>query len=147
MIEKFLEGKVGSNCHILRKLKFEEAYLSMSAIVAFGSKLKDFIQRIAGFVKKASPTVKKVLKNPLVQQALNAFGKWITKDKNSHWGDNVNKTTRMVEDSYNTFTKQMEKPEEPPSRIDATKNQTMEIYFPNNLNGLSSLVKKKNPNK
>jgi hypothetical protein len=119
----------------------------MSAIVAFGSKLKDFIQRIAGFVKKAAPTVKKVLKNPLVQHALNAFGKWITKDKTSTWGDKVNRTTRMVEDTYNTFTKQMEEPEEPPSRIDATKNQTMETYFTNNLSRLSSLVKKKNPKK
>jgi hypothetical protein len=57
----------------------------MSAIVAFGSKMKDFIQRIAGFVKKAVPVVKKVLKNHLVQQALNAFGKWITKNKKSTW--------------------------------------------------------------
>jgi replicative DNA helicase len=58
-------------------------------------------------------------------------------------GDNVNRTTRMVEDTYNTFTKQMEELEEPPSRIDATKNQTMERYFTDNLNRLSSLVKKK----
>jgi hypothetical protein len=41
----------------------------------------------------------------------------------------------------------MEEPEEPPSRIDATKNQTMETYFTNNLNRLSSLVKKKKPTK
>jgi type I site-specific restriction endonuclease len=72
----------------------------------------------AGLVKKAAQTVKKVLKNPLVRDALNAFGKWITKDKKSNWGDNVNKTTRMIEDTYNTFTKQMEEPEEPPSRIE-----------------------------
>jgi hypothetical protein len=98
----------------------------MSAIVAFGSKLKDFIQHIPGFIKKAALVVKKVFKNPLVQQALNAFGKWITKDKKSHWGDNVNKTTRMIEDTYNTLTKQIEEPEERPSRIDTTKNQTME---------------------
>jgi hypothetical protein len=119
----------------------------MSAIVAFGSKLKDFIQRIAGFAKKAAPVVKKVLKNPLVQQALNAFGKWLTNESTFPWGDNVNTTTRIIEDTYNTFTKQMEEPEEQPSRIDATKNQTMETYFTNNLNRLSSVVKKKNPNK
>jgi hypothetical protein len=41
----------------------------------------------------------------------------------------------------------MEEPEEPPSSIDVTKNQTMETYFTNNLNRLSSLVKKKKPNK
>jgi hypothetical protein len=46
-----------------------------SSILAFGSKLKDFVQRVTGFVKKAVPVVKKVFKNPLVQQALNVFGK------------------------------------------------------------------------
>jgi hypothetical protein len=84
----------------------------MFAIVAFGSKLKDFIQRIAGFVKKAAPTVKKILKNPLVQQPLNALWKWVTKDKTSTWGDNVNRTTKMVEETFNTFTKQKEELEE-----------------------------------
>jgi hypothetical protein len=49
----------------------------------------------------------------------------------------------MVEDMYNTFTKQMEESEELPSRICATRNQTMEKYFTDNLNRLSSLVKKK----
>jgi hypothetical protein len=56
-----------------------------SSIVAFGSKLKDFVQSVTGFVKKAVPVVKKVFKNPLVQQALNAFGKFVTSDKKSAW--------------------------------------------------------------
>jgi hypothetical protein len=37
-----------------------------NTIVVFGSKLKDFVQLVTGFVKKAVPVVKKVLKNPLV---------------------------------------------------------------------------------
>jgi hypothetical protein len=31
----------------------------------------------------------------------------------------------MAEDIYHAFTKQMEEPEEPPNRIDATKDLTM----------------------
>jgi hypothetical protein len=114
-----------------------------SAIVAFGSKLKDFVQRVAGFVKKAVPVAKKVFKNPLVQQTLNAFGKFVTKDKKSSWGDTLNKTTRMVEDTYHTFTNEMDEPEDPPTRIDPTKDQNMQQYFTNNLNRLNSLVKMK----
>jgi hypothetical protein len=57
-----------------------------SAIVAFWNKLKDFVQRVTVFVKKAVLVVKKVFKNPLVQQALNAFGKFVTSDKKSVWG-------------------------------------------------------------
>jgi hypothetical protein len=115
----------------------------MSATVPFGNNLKDFIQHIAGFVKKAPQTLKKVLKNPLFQQALNAFEKWITNRKKSTWGDNLKRMTKVVEDMYNTFTKQMEEPEEPPNRIDATKDLTMKRYFTDNLNRLSSLLKKK----
>jgi hypothetical protein len=54
--------------------------------------------------------VKKVFKNSLVQEALNTFGKWITKDKKSAFGDNQNRTTKIVEDTFHTFTKQMEEP-------------------------------------
>jgi hypothetical protein len=114
-----------------------------SAIVAFGSKLKDVVQHVTGFLKIAVPVVKKMFKNPLVQQALNAFGKFMTKDKKSSWGYTLNKTTRMVEDTSHTFTNQMDEPEEPPTRIDATKDKNMKQYFTNNINRLTSLVKKK----
>jgi hypothetical protein len=98
---------------------------------------------VTGFVKKAVPVVKKVFKNPLVHQALNVFGKFVTKDKKSAWGDTLNKTTRMVEDTYHTFTNQMDEPEEPPTGIEVIKDQNMQQYFTNNINKLSSLVKKK----
>jgi hypothetical protein len=114
-----------------------------SAIVAFGSKLKDFVQRVAGFVKKAVPVAKKVFKSSLVQQALNAFGKFVTKDKKSSWGDTLNKTTGMVEDTFQTFTIEMDEPEVLPPRIDATKDLSMQQYFTNIINRLNSLVKKK----
>jgi hypothetical protein len=113
-----------------------------STIVAFRSKLKDFVQPVTGFVKKAVPVVKKVFKNPLVHQVLNAFGKFVISDKKSASGNVLNKTT-MVEDTYRTFTKEMDKPEEPLSRIDTTKDQTMQQYFTNNINTLTSLAKKK----
>jgi hypothetical protein len=74
---------------------------------------------------------------------LNAFWKWITNDKKSVWVDNLNRTTKIVEYRYNPFTKQMEEPEEPPNRIDATKYLNMQRYFTDNLNMLGSLVKKK----
>jgi hypothetical protein len=54
-----------------------------SAIVAFWSKLKDFMQHVIGFANKAVPIVKKVSENPLVQQALNGFWKYVTNDKKS----------------------------------------------------------------
>jgi hypothetical protein len=59
-------------------------------------------------VKKAVLVVKKVFKNPLVQQALNEFGKFMTSDKKSVCYDTLNKTTRVVEDTYNTFIKKMD---------------------------------------
>jgi hypothetical protein len=96
-----------------------------SEIVAFERKLKDFMQDVTGLVK-------------------NAFWKFVTSDKKSAWGDTLNKTTRVVEDVYNKFTKEMNEPEEPPSWINATKDQTMHQYFINNINRLSSQVKKKN---
>jgi hypothetical protein len=37
----------------------------------------------------------------------------------------MNKTIRLVEYTYHTFTKEMNEPEEPPSRIYARKYQTM----------------------
>jgi hypothetical protein len=101
------------------------------------------MQGVTGFVKKAVPVVKKEFKNPLVQQALNAFWKFVTSDKKSAWGDTLKKTSRLVEDAYHTFIKEMDEPEESPSRIDATKYQSMQQYFTNNINSLSSLVKKK----
>jgi hypothetical protein len=114
-----------------------------SAIVTFENKLKDFVQRVTGFLKKAVPVVKKVFKNLPVQQVLNSFGKFVTSDKKSPWGDNLNKTTMLVEETYHTFTKEMNESEEPPSRIDATKDKNMQQYFTNIINRLSSLMKKK----
>jgi hypothetical protein len=57
-------------------------------------------------------------------------------------GNTLNKTTRLV-DTYHTFTKEMDELEETQSRIDAIKYQSMERYFTNNINRLSSLIKKK----
>jgi hypothetical protein len=57
-------------------------------------------------------------------------------------GDVLNKTARMVENTCHTFTNQMDEPEEPLTRMDATKDQNMQQYFTNNINRLSSLVKK-----
>jgi hypothetical protein len=88
-----------------------------SEIVVFGSKPKDFVHRVTGFVKKAIPVVKKVFKNPFVKQALNALLKFVTSEKKSAWGDTLNKTTRLLEDTYHKFTKERDEPEEPQNRI------------------------------
>jgi hypothetical protein len=58
-------------------------------------------------------------------------------------GDTLNKTTMLMEDTYHTFTKEIDDRVEPPSRIDATKDQNIQQYFTNNINRVSSLVKKK----